>query len=43
MLPYEVARAAPDPDTAILQFFQSTYEAAAERAGWERTRLERAR
>jgi hypothetical protein len=34
ILPYEAARAAPDPAQSILDFAQSTYEAAARRAGW---------
>jgi hypothetical protein len=42
VLPYEVARAAPDPDAAILEFFQSAYVAAAELANWDRVQLERA-
>jgi hypothetical protein len=41
VLPYEVARAEPDPDVAILHFLRSSYEAAAERAQWDRARLER--
>lgn len=40
ILPYESVRAAPDPDAALLAFFQSTYEAAAELAGWDRAALE---
>jgi hypothetical protein len=43
VLPYELARTAPNPDAAILEFFQSTYVAAAERANWDRAQLERAR
>jgi len=42
ILPYEAVRAAPDPEGALLDFLQSTYEAAADRAGWDRARLERA-
>lgn len=41
VLPYEVARTAPDPDTTVLQFLNSSYEAAAERANWDRKQLER--
>lgn len=41
IFPYERVRAAADPETAILEFFQSTYEAAADRAGWDRAALER--
>jgi hypothetical protein len=40
-LPYEVVRNAPDPDATLLTFLQGTYEAAADRAGWNRSLLER--
>ncbi len=40
-LPYAVVRTAPDPDAVLLAFLQSTYEAAAERAQWDRASLER--
>ena len=40
LLPYELLRKAGDPDGALLAFLQSTYEAAAECAGWNRTELE---
>ena len=40
-LSYTVVRTASDPDAVLLEFLQSTYEAAAERAGWDRARLER--
>ncbi len=43
ILPYEVVRRADDPDAALLAFFQSTYDAAAELGGWERANLERPR
>jgi hypothetical protein len=42
VLPYELVRTAPDPDAVLLRFLQSTYEAAAESARWDRARLERA-
>jgi len=42
ILPYEAVRQADDPDDALLQFLQSTYEAAADLAGWDRAALERA-
>lgn len=42
VLPYEAVRAAADPDAALLAFLQSTYEAAAELAHWDRGLLERA-
>ncbi len=41
IVPYEAVRLAPDPDAALLQFAQSTYEAAADLGGWERAFLER--
>jgi hypothetical protein len=40
-LPYEAARSAPDPAAAVLDFLESTYEAAADLAGWDREALER--
>ena len=40
ILPYEAVRTAADPDAALLQFLQSTYEAAANLAKWDRTGLE---
>jgi len=40
VLPYERVRAAADPERMLLEFFQSTYEAAAERGGWDRAALE---
>ena len=40
LLPYELVRKAADPDVLLLAFLQSTYEAAAELAGWNRTELE---
>ena len=42
VLPYETVRAAGDPDELLHAFLQGTYEAAAERAGWNRAQLERA-
>jgi hypothetical protein len=41
LLPYEAVRTAADPEAALLDFLQSTYEAAAEHAGWDRAGLER--
>jgi hypothetical protein len=41
LLPYEAVRQSPDPDAALLDFLQSTYEAAADAAGWDRAALER--
>jgi hypothetical protein len=40
LLPYEAVRTAPDPDAALLDFLQTTYEAAAEHGGWDRQALE---
>jgi Family of unknown function (DUF5996) len=40
ILPYAAVRAAPDPDGTLLAFFQSTYEAAATLAKWDRPNLE---
>lgn len=39
-LPYDVVRAAGDPDATLLAFAESTYAAAADLAGWDRTVLE---
>jgi len=41
VLPYEAVRTADDPDGVLLDFLQVTYEAAADRAGWDRPALER--
>ncbi len=41
VLPYELVRTADDPDATLLEFLQSTYEAAADTAGWDRAALER--
>ena len=40
-LPYADVRAATDPDGMLMDFLQSTYEAAATLAGWDRAALER--
>jgi hypothetical protein len=40
LLPYAAVRQARDPEAALLEFLQSTYEAAADNARWDRTRLE---
>jgi hypothetical protein len=40
LLPYTAVRTASDPDRALLSFFQSTYEAAADLGGWDRAALE---
>jgi hypothetical protein len=41
IVPYAAIRSAPDPDRALLDFFQSTYDAAADLAQWDRAALER--
>ena len=41
VLPYDVVRRADDPDGLLLEFLQSTYEAAATNADWDRPALER--
>lgn len=40
ILPYELVRAAVDPDAFLLSFLQSTYEAAATKGHWNRAELE---
>ena len=40
VLPYADVRRAADPEAELLAFFQSTYEAAAELAHWDRRALE---
>ena len=40
VLDYEAVRAARDPDTALLGFLASTYEAAANLGHWDRGALE---
>jgi hypothetical protein len=40
ILPYEAVRRAADPDRMLREFFQSSYEAAAEAGGWNRSELE---
>ena len=41
VLPYDDVRTATSPATVLLQFLQSTYEAAANLGGWDRHALER--
>jgi hypothetical protein len=41
LLPYDSVRLAPSPDETLLTFLQSTYEAAADLARWDRAALER--
>jgi len=40
VLPYDAVRTATNPDGALLDFLQSTYEAAADAAKWDRAALE---
>jgi hypothetical protein len=42
ILPYDAVRAGTNPDALALDFFQSTYETAANLGGWNRAELERA-
>lgn len=35
VLPYDVARTAPDPKAAVLDFYEAAYTAGATRAGWD--------
>jgi hypothetical protein len=41
ILPYDAVRTANSPDEKLLEFLQSTYEAAAGLAHWDRDALER--
>lgn len=41
LLPYDDVRNASSPDEVLLEFLQSTYDAAARCAAWDRARLER--
>ncbi len=43
VLPYEAARRAASPEAAVLEFLQSTYEAAADLGKWQRDSLEQRR
>jgi hypothetical protein len=40
-LPYEAVRSSASPDETLMEFLQSTYEAAAELGKWDRKALER--
>jgi hypothetical protein len=40
VLPYEAVRKSADPDATLLAFMESTYLAAAERAGWNVAELQ---
>ena len=41
ILPYEEVRTASDPEAHLASFLQSTYDAAADLASWDRVKLER--
>jgi hypothetical protein len=41
ILPYEAVRTAARPEEMLLEFLQTTYEAGADLAGWDRQALER--
>src|SRR5690606_38759140 len=41
VLPYDAVRSADEPEETLLAFLQSTYEAAADLADWDRAMLER--
>jgi predicted GNAT family acetyltransferase len=41
ILPYEAVRTSPFPETTLMQFLQSTYEAGANLGKWDRAALER--
>ncbi|HEY3066642.1 MAG TPA: DUF5996 family protein [Methylomirabilota bacterium] len=43
ILPYDAAAASGSLDGAVLEFFQSAYDAAADLAGWDRAALDRPR
>jgi hypothetical protein len=40
ILPYDRVRSAAAPDEVLLDLLQTTYEAAADSAGWDRAALE---
>jgi len=40
LLPYDAVRRSSDPEAALMSFLESTYRAAAELAGWDRSALE---
>jgi hypothetical protein len=40
LLPYEVVRTSADPESALMDFLQSTYRAAADLGRWDRNTLE---
>jgi hypothetical protein len=40
ILPYEAVRSSSEPDAALMSFLQSSYEAAADLAQWDRESLD---
>ena len=40
LLPYEAVRSAADPEQTLMSFLQSTYDAAADLAHWDRGALD---
>ena len=43
ILPYDAVRSASSPDAAVLDFYQSAYDSAADLGGWDRAALDRPR
>lgn len=43
ILPYDVVRESQSPEDTLLEFLQTTYEAAADLGGWDRRSIERER
>jgi hypothetical protein len=41
ILPYDIVRTSDSPDNVLMSFLESTYEAEAISANWDRSRLER--
>jgi hypothetical protein len=41
VLPYDAVHASDEPGAMLMEFFQSTYDAGADLAGWDRAALER--
>ena len=40
LLPYEVVRESTDPESTLMAFLESTYQAAADLGGWDRDALD---
>jgi hypothetical protein len=40
LLPYDAVRVAPDPESVLLEFLETSYAAAADAGGWDRAALE---